>query len=73
MTWLYVVIGVFLYLVIGGFVTSMCNPEYDSDDIGITLCWPLAVVAIIIAFTVVMPSKLGKIIGNFIRKKAKKE
>lgn len=73
MTWLYVVIGIIIYTLIGGFICSMYNHEYDADDIGIALCWPLVFALIGVSFIILVPINIGKFVGNFVKDKWRKK
>ena len=73
MIYLYIILAVISYIVIGGFVIGICGEDAEPESIFLITFWPLFLVHAAIISIAYLPSKLGKklvfVINRFKRRK----
>ena len=60
-----IILGIFVYLVIGGVVSGLMDME-DGSDVACVFFWPLMVALLIIVGTGIGMTKLGVFISEYI-------
>jgi uncharacterized membrane protein SirB2 len=60
MTYLYIILAVFIYIAVGGFIVGITRTKDDTEVFLTIIFWPCFLVFIVIVNIAYLPSKLGE-------------